>query len=100
MAINVWPVGIECVEKRLTALCKEAGHGPFRVAQILGPRRDRDLIQARAALACKLRQDGYSLKRIGQAMNRDHTSVLHLIQKYGKLYDARDQNQSTDPSVR
>lgn len=99
MAINVWAVGIESVERRVVNLCKEAGHGPLKIAQILGVRRDRDLVQARAAIACQLRNDGYSLKRIGEAMNRDHTSILYLINKYGKKPDERDQNQSTDPAV-
>jgi len=50
------------------------------VPAILGRRRDRAVVLARHAVMYTLRNEsGLSLSEIGQAMDRDHTSVLAAV---------------------
>lgn len=62
-------------------------HGVTAVA-LLGPGRARKLVQARADLAGRLDDKGLSSSEIGLILNRDHTSVLHLLGRTtkGKVY--------------
>lgn len=60
------------------------------VAVLLGRQRARHIVDARADLAMRLRAKPYELSTptIGKIMDRDHTSILHLIgaTKKGKIY--------------
>ena len=42
----------------------------------------RALVDIRMRIAYRAREAGYSLSQIGRALNRHHTSVLHLLKKY------------------
>lgn len=61
-----------------------AAHG-YTLAQIIGPRLEKKLVQARFD-AIKAVADGrpdMSLPQIGRVFNRDHTSILHALNKRG-----------------
>lgn len=42
---------------------------------------DPMLIEARQVVTVYLRRHGWSLPRIGRYLNRDHTTILHRLQK-------------------
>lgn len=46
---------------------------------ILGPRRDAPTARARQIVMYEARQHGLSMKQIGDALGRDHTTVVHGI---------------------
>lgn len=48
-------------------------------AAILGPRRHAPLVEARADVARRLRDAGWSFPKIGRALNRHHTTIMHLV---------------------
>lgn len=51
---------------------------------LLGPRRDKVLVQARhTAMAYCLNDGRWSLPQIGRAFNRNHTTVLYVARKAG-----------------
>lgn len=57
--------------------------GPYSEAQILGPRRDTDLVEWRQA-AHYIAAEGsnrVSLPQVGRVFNRDHTTILHSRNK-------------------
>lgn len=58
------------------AVAEETGV-PFKA--IMGVRRDARTVQARQLVMYIARRQGLSLQRIGYAMCRDHTTVLHGI---------------------
>jgi hypothetical protein len=60
--------------------------------ELLGERRYGPLTLARHAAMwlIKQRQPEYTLARIGRLFNRDHTSVLHAIKRFGNLCEAND----------
>ncbi len=47
--------------------------------EITGWGRSRDLVWIRWAIALVAREHGRSLPQIGEALNRDHTTILHGI---------------------
>lgn len=51
----------------------------LKFEEVLGKVRTEALVACRAVMAHFLRSRGMSLPRIGQMLNRDHTSILHLI---------------------
>ncbi len=53
-------------------------------SDIMGRRRLRHVVQARAELVRVLRGKGWSYPAIGEKLGRDHTSVMHLA----KLHQA------------
>jgi len=50
-----------------------------RKSALLGRRREAPLVDERQRLAKLMRGLGYSYPAIGKAMNRDHTSIIHLV---------------------
>lgn len=46
--------------------------------------RQRSILEARAEVAVCLRSVGYTTPKIAFVLNRDHSSILHLLKKYGK----------------
>lgn len=50
-------------------------------ADVLGPRRYKRLVDARAIIAAALRERGWALTDIGRAMNRDHTTIISLLKR-------------------
>lgn len=67
--------GFEMVERA----AEELG---LRPDDITGKGRGHKIVAARAAIVASLRAQGASFPVIGKAINRDHTSVLHLYKVY------------------
>ena len=53
------------------------------VEAMLGPRRFQELVKARRIAAVALRIMGYSYPEIASLMDRDHTSIMHLVNRAG-----------------
>lgn len=51
------------------------------VEQVLSTSRDPRIVKARQGAMWLLRADGWSLPKIGAALGRDHTTVLHACNK-------------------
>jgi 5-methylcytosine-specific restriction endonuclease McrA len=51
---------------------------------ILSRSRRKEVVFARAVFCCISRKMGYSFPEIGKHIDRDHTSVMHLFNKYSK----------------
>ena len=56
------------------------GYG-YTVADILGPKRRRHLVFVRNLCVFMLRDKGYSTTEIGRIMNRDHSTIVHALNK-------------------
>lgn len=52
--------------------------------------RKREIVYKRIYLFRKLREDGYSLKRIGGLFNMNHATILHGLRTYQNLTDIND----------
>ena len=51
------------------------------VGKRLAPGRRKEDVLIRVFVAYQLRQEGYSYEAIGEAMNRDHATVIHYVRK-------------------
>ncbi len=65
------------IVRQIAAQVSEATDVPYKA--IMGVRRDARTVQARQLVMYIARRQGLSLTRIGMAMNRDHTTVMHGI---------------------
>jgi hypothetical protein len=65
------------IVRQIAVQVAEATDVPFKA--IMGVRRDARTVQARQLVMYIARREGLSLQRIGYAMSRDHTTVLHGI---------------------
>ena len=52
--------------------------------------RKREIVHRRIYLFRKLREDGYTLKRIGGMFNMNHATILHGLKTYQDLTDIND----------
>jgi hypothetical protein len=52
--------------------------------------RKREIIHRRIYLFRKLREDGYTLKGIGDLFNLNHATVLHGLNTYKNLVETKD----------
>lgn len=52
--------------------------------------RKREIVHRRIYLFRKLREDGYTLKRIGGLFNMNHATILHGLRLYQDLTDIND----------
>lgn len=59
-------------------ICTETG---LTLADIRGHDRRRYFVRARQLLMFKARQAGISISEIGRFVNRDHTTVLHGVNR-------------------
>lgn len=50
--------------------------------RILGPDRHRDVVYARQEAAWRLRNLGLSYPKIGQVLNRDHTTIMYAVRQH------------------
>ncbi len=64
------------VNKTFLALCAAFGHDP---KEIRGTNRKREIFRKRCAIARSLRGNGFSYPQIAGAMNRDHTSIINMV---------------------
>ncbi len=69
---------LKSAKSYLAYLCKEYG---FDINLVKCRRRDRSLVDSRVVIALKMRGAGYSYPIIGMAMDRDHTSIMHLVKR-------------------
>lgn len=63
-----------------TIVYEVARHCGVRVSDLRDPRRFPHRVQARRMAARALRTAGLSLNEIGEAINRDHTTVMHMLE--------------------
>jgi chromosomal replication initiation ATPase DnaA len=68
-------------------------HG-FRYSEIIGPSRNKAVVLARheAMVEVARRKPNYSVPMIGKAFNRDHTTILHALNKAGFRRNAQNIN--------
>lgn len=64
---------------------KAAELAEIGVGDIYGPCRSRDVAWTRFAVMNEAHRRGYSLTRIGDALGRDHTSVMHGVRRADEL---------------
>ena len=55
-------------------------HG-YTVEDILGKSRFKHLVSVRRLCILMLRERGYSTPEIGRLMNRDHSTIVHALNK-------------------
>ena len=76
-------------EEILEIIANECG---ITVSQILNKSRKREVINGRF-IFCGIMKDyfGHSLKKIGEYVgNRDHTTIIHAVEKYHDRYENED----------
>jgi chromosomal replication initiation ATPase DnaA len=61
--------------KRFTEICR---HYQWQIKPLIGPQRERCLVERRTVIVKQMRSEGYSYPQIGKAMHRDHASIMHL----------------------
>ncbi len=66
------------VKEIALAVCAETS---VPMSSLYGPGRRIDVVRARWLVMYLAYQDGLTMQAIGDAMNRDHSSVLHGIRK-------------------
>ena len=71
---------IERAKRRFEELVTDT----LRRRQLTGVRRDKHLVDERQYVCTTLRNEGFTYKEIAEVMNRDHTSIIHLVLKRGK----------------
>ena len=49
--------------------------------ELLSKRRDKRIVDIRQKIAIELFETGYSYSAIGRMLNRDHSSIMHLIKE-------------------
>lgn len=61
----------------VSARCRELGYDP---QVIRGSNRRREHVLVRRTIADEMRRDGHSFPEIGRALNRDHSTIMFLLQ--------------------
>lgn len=59
-------------------------------ADIFSPCRSDDLVAARATIAKVLRERGMLQREIADALNRERTTILHLLRRFEPIRAAND----------
>lgn len=59
-------------------------HG-FTAEEVISPCRSATLVKARQECIIMFRDRGYSVTEIGRIMRRDHTTIVHTLQRVQKL---------------
>lgn len=57
------------------------------VSDLVGPRRFSQYNEPRREIWARLKAKNYTLQQIGDYFNRDHTTILHGIQKWNRSLD-------------
>lgn len=65
----------------LPTIKKFADEYGVQIRDLLGPTKAAVVVAARVALAKELRSQNLTYKVIGEVINRDHTSVRHLLRR-------------------
>lgn len=58
-----------------------AAHFAVSPSQVVSAEKFRDVVQARMVAAWLLRQDGRAYTEIGQALGKDHTTIMHAVKR-------------------
>jgi chromosomal replication initiation ATPase DnaA len=66
-------------KKTIDIALAELGIEPDKKMEILSRRRQRNIVDDRQRVAKFLYERGFSYPEIGKMMNRDHTSIMHLV---------------------
>lgn len=77
--------GLTPRERNLKIIETIAGKYGYTTEDILGPRRFKVLMEVRYECIKIFRQRGYSMTEIGRIMKRDHSSIIHALQKMAKM---------------
>lgn len=72
----------------------------FNITEVLSKSRKQKTVFERACLAFYFRSQGYSTLKVGQILNRDHATILHLLKygnrKYHSSWNHRKYNEFID----
>jgi len=68
-------------QKNLTAIDAIAQEHGYTVEDILGKSRLKHLVSVRRLCVLMLRDCGYSTTEIGRLMDRDHSTIVHALNK-------------------
>jgi chromosomal replication initiation ATPase DnaA len=67
-------------ERNLAEIDAIAELDGYTLADILGKRRFKPLVEVRRKCVVRMRFKGYSTTEIGRIMNRDHSTIVHSLQ--------------------
>lgn len=82
------------INQDFEAFCKQSH---FKINEILSRRMERYVVDQRRAVAKKLRDKGYSYPQIGKVMNKDHTSIMYMVDdqhRHEKMFKMREYQKS------
>ena len=68
----------ERTHAEIDAIAQEHG---YTVEDILGPSRLKRLVAVRRLCILMIRDRGFSTTEIGRIMNRDHSTIVHALNK-------------------
>lgn len=68
-------------ERNLAEIDAIAEMYDYTLADILGKSKNRTLVKVRRKCVVMLREKGYSTTEIGRIINRDHSTIVHSLQK-------------------
>jgi chromosomal replication initiation ATPase DnaA len=68
-------------ERNLADIGELAEKHGYTVEDILGRSRHKKLVAVRLWCVLMLRHKGYSTTEIGRIMNRDHSTIVHALNK-------------------
>ena len=66
----------------LEAITEIAEAHRLTLEDILGLRRNKYLVMVRRKCVVMLREKGYSTTEIGRIMKRDHSTIVHALQRH------------------
>jgi hypothetical protein len=79
--------GTPALEAQMESIAAAAG---VTLEELRGPSRHREVVELRRQLAVHLRSRGWSLTTIGRLLNRDHSTVVHLLRSRSGPQRARE----------
>jgi hypothetical protein len=86
--VNVYPVTFSAHDRIIRTVCRVFD---IRLQELMSERRNQWVAEARqVAMALTVRLTKYSLPKIGNLFDRDHTTVLHAVRKMRPHINAID----------
>ncbi len=79
--------GTRPLEAQLESVAAAAG---VTLEELRGPSRRREMVELRRRLAADLQSRGWSLSATGRLLNRDHSTVVHLLRSRSRPERARE----------
>lgn len=71
-------------EKNIKDIARLADGYGYTVEDMLGKSRFKRVVAVRRLCVLMLREKGYSTTEIGRIMNRDHSTIVHALNKGAK----------------